>query len=651
MPAEGFEPPTYGLQNRCTTTVLSRHFDGTRTRFGAPRAFYRARRLGNQHFSAGATGLGPISGQKAPATAELDGKARRVYTSTSMQSTKKPPAMSYVSGSCDRPLLYRTVDGVLKAAVHEHPDRAALAVPYQSVRWSFAEFDREVEHVARGMLACGLKPGERIGIWAPNCAEWLLTMFAAARVGLVLVNINPAYRTTELEFALRLVGCRALVFAPRFKGSDYGQMLCSLIPELLTAAPGRLYCAVFPELRLLIQLGNEPLRGTLGFEDLSIAGHDLDESTVASIADDQDADRVFNIQFTSGTTGTPKGAALTHFNIVNNGFFVGEGMRLAASDRICIPVPLYHCFGMVLGVLAAMTHGAASVFSGEGFEPLAVLDTVASERCTALLGVPTMFIAELEHPRFGEFDLLSLRTGIMAGSPCPIAVMRRVVAEMHMPQVTICYGMTETSPVSFQTQPDDPLDRRVSTVGRVHPHVQVKIIDTQGRVTPRGSPGELLTRGYSVMRGYWEDTERTREAIDEGGWMHTGDLAVIDEEGFCNIVGRVKDMIIRGGENISPREIEEFLYRHPAVFDVAVVGVPDPKYGEAVCACIRLRDGTMATEEEIREFCRGAIAHYKVPRYVHFVESFPLTISGKVQKYLIREHLRAALNLVEQAHA
>jgi len=576
---------------------------------------------------------------------------RRVYTFTIMQQTKQPPAMSYVAGTSDRPLMYRTVDGVLKAAAHEHPDRDALVVPYQSVRWTFAQLDREVERVARGMLACGLRPGERVGIWAPNCAEWLLTMFGAARAGLILVNINPAYRSTELEFALRLVDCRALVFARHFKSSDYAVMLDSLIPELRSAAPGRLRCAAFPELRLLVQLGNEPLCGALSFDDLMVAGHDLDVAELQSIGNDQDADRIFNIQFTSGTTGLPKGASLTHFNIVNNGFFAGENMRLTAADRVCIPVPLYHCFGMVLGVLTAMTHSATSVFTGESFEPLAVLQTAAGERCTALLGVPTMFIAELEHPRFREFDLSSLRTGMMAGSPCPIAVMRRVIAEMHMPQVTIGYGMTETSPVSFQTQPDDSLDRRVGTVGSVHPHVQVKIIDTQGRITPRGVPGELLTRGYSVMRGYWGDPERTREAIDEGGWMHTGDLAVLDAEGYCNIVGRVKDMIIRGGENISPREIEEFLYRHPAVFDVAVVGVPDPKYGEAVCACIRLRDGMTATEEEIREFCRGAIAHYKVPRYVRFLDSFPLTISGKVQKYLIREHLRIELNLVEQAHA
>ncbi len=558
---------------------------------------------------------------------------------------------SFVSGTSGRPLLYRTVDGVLRAAAEEHPTRPALVVTHQSLRFTYAELDREVERVARGLIACGLEVGERIGIWAPNCAEWVLTMFAAARAGLALVNLNPAYRTMELAFALRLVGCRALVFAPRFKSSDYAGMLRALIPELAEAAPGRLLCTGFPDLRLLIQLGTDPLPGTLSFADLGAAGHGLDETVLKSIEARADPDDVYNIQFTSGTTGTPKGAALTHFNIVNNGFFVGEGMRLSAADSVCIPVPLYHCFGMVLGVLAAMTHGASSVLSGDAFEPLTVLEAVAKERCTALHGVPTMFIAELGHPRFGEFDLSSLRTGIMAGSPCPTAVMRKVVAEMHMPEVTICYGMTETSPVSFQSQPDDPLERRVGTVGRVHPYVQVKIIDAGGHVVPRGVAGELLTRGYSVMRGYWNDAERTRDVIDAGGWMHTGDLGVIDDHGYCNIVGRVKDMIIRGGENISPREIEEFLYLHPAVCDVAVVGVPDPKYGEEVCACIRLRSGMMASEDEIREFCRNRIAHYKVPRYVRFVESFPLTISGKVQKYLIREHMRTELKLTDEAHA
>lgn len=558
---------------------------------------------------------------------------------------------SFVSGTSSEPLLYRTVDGVLKAALGAGPQRPALIVPHQSVRLSYAELDGEVERVAHGLIACGLERGERIGIWAPNCAEWVLTMFAAARAGLVLVNLNPAYRTSELEFALRLVGCRALVFAPQFKTSDYRAMLVALIPELAHAPPGHLTCAAFPELKLLIQLGTTPVPGTLSFDDVKAAGHNLDSTVFDSHAMGLDADDVFNIQFTSGTTGLPKGATLTHFNIVNNGFFVGEGLKLTPADIVCIPVPLYHCFGMVLGLLAAMTHGAASVFPCEGFEPLPVLEAVSAERCTALHGVPTMFISELDHPRFKDFDLSSLRTGIMAGSPCPIAVMRRVVAEMHMPEVTICYGMTETSPVSFQSQTDDPLDRRVSTVGRVHPHVQVKIVDNDGRVVQRGTPGELLTRGYSVMRGYWGDAARTRDVIDEGGWMHTGDLAVIDDQGYCNIVGRVKDMIIRGGENISPREVEEFLYRHPAVLDVAVVGVPDHKYGEAVCACIRVRAGSALTEDEVREFCRGQIAHYKVPKYVRFMDSFPLTISGKVQKYLIREHLRDELKLTEEAHA
>jgi fatty-acyl-CoA synthase len=568
-----------------------------------------------------------------------------------MYPTGREPEPSFVSGTSTEPLLHRTVDGVLKAAVAGGPNCPALVVPHQSLRYTFRELDAEVERVARGFIACGLKSGERVGIWAPNCAEWVLTMFAAARAGLILVNINPAYRSSELEFALRIVGCRALVFAAEFKGSDYAAMLRALIPELGTAPAGQLATQRFPDLKLLVRIGVEGPPGCLSFADLRAAGHAVDAGALATLSHEQDPDQPYNIQFTSGTTGLPKGATLTHFNIVNNGLFVGERLRLTEADRLCIPVPLYHCFGMVLGVLAAMTHGAACIFPGEGFDPLAVLATVARERCTVLHGVPTMFIAELEHPSFPEFDLTTLRTGIMAGSPCPIAVMRRVIGEMHMPEVTICYGMTETSPVSFQSDCDDPLERRVSTVGRIHPHVQVKIVDAEGRVTPRGTPGELLTRGYSVMRGYWNEPERTREAIDAGGWMHTGDLGVIDEQGYCNIVGRVKDMIIRGGENISPREIEEFLYRHPAVLDVAVVGVPDHKYGEAVCACIRLRPGTPATEEEIRAFCRGQIAHYKVPHYVRFVDSFPLTVTGKVQKFLIREQLRAELKLEAEAHA
>ena len=558
---------------------------------------------------------------------------------------------SFVCGASTHPLLHRTVDGVLKAAARATPERDALVVAHQVVRYTFAQLDAEVERVARGLVAQGLEPGDRVGIWSPNCAEWILTMFAAARAGLILVNINPAYRTSELEFALRHVGCRALVFAPRFKSSDYDAMLVALIPELETAGDTKLRAARFPELRVLVRIAERARPGVLSFAALREAAPACPFDELDTRGRRQHPDDVFNIQFTSGTTGLPKGATLTHFNIVNNGFFVGEGMRLGSADRVCIPVPLYHCFGMVLGVLASMTHCAASVLPCDGFEPLAVLQCVEREGCTALLGVPTMFIAELDHPRFKEFDLRSLRTGIMAGSPCPIAVMRAVVADMHMPEVTICYGMTETSPVSFQSGVDDDLERRVSTVGRVHPHVQVKIVDIDGRVTRRGAAGELLTRGYSVMRGYWGEPERTGEAIDQAGWMHSGDLAVIDAEGYCNIVGRVKDMIIRGGENVYPREIEEFLYRHPKILDVAVVGVPDRKYGEEICAVIRLREGAAASADDIVAFCRGQIAHYKLPRYVRFVDAFPMTVTGKVQKYLLREQVRRELGLEGQQTA
>ncbi|MDB6091022.1 MAG: AMP-binding protein [Gammaproteobacteria bacterium] len=422
-------------------------------------------------------------------------------------------------------------------------------------------------------------------------------------------------------------------------------MVRALIPEVDASQAGRLSSPAFTSLQLLVQLGRTPVPGFLTFADLLAAGRSLPVGELAARESSLDPDDPVNIQFTSGTTGSPKGATLTHFNIVNNGYFVGQGMRLTAQDRLCIPVPLYHCCGMVLGVLAAVSHGATVVFPGEAFDPVQVLEAVTAERCTALHGVPTMFIAELEHPDFRKFDLSSLRTGIMAGAPCPTAVMRRVVDEMHMGEITICYGMTETSPVSFQSHVDEPLDKRVSTVGRVHPHVQVKIIDANGHVVPRGTPGELCTRGYGVMRGYWGDDARTAEAIDAGDWMHTGDLAVIDAEGYCNIVGRVKDLIIRGGENVYPREVEEFLYRHPKILDVAVVGVPDAKYGEEVCAVIRLRDDATADAEEIRLFCRDRIAHYKIPRYVLFVAAFPQTVTGKVQKFLIREQMMRTLGL------
>jgi fatty-acyl-CoA synthase len=558
---------------------------------------------------------------------------------------------SYVCGKTDTPLLYLTVDGVLRDAAERWPTRTALVVRHQGLRYSYGELTAAVDRVARGFLACGLVPGARVGIWSPNNAEWVLTMFAAARAGLVLVNINPAYRASELEFALRQSGCSALLLAASFKSSDYIGMLRTLIPELDNARSGALASATLPLLRTLIQLSPANVRGFLSFADLQAAGDAADPAVLSQASQTLDPDVPYNIQFTSGTTGTPKGATLTHFNLVNNGYFVGEALRLTAADSICIPVPMYHCFGMVLGVLAAMTHGAAAVFPSNNFEPLAVLAAVEAERCTALHGVPTMFIAELEHPRFGEFDLSSLRTGIMAGAPCPVSIMRRVVDDMQMPEVTICYGMTETSPVSFQSTTDDPLEKRVSSVGRIHPHVQVKVVDQHGQVVPRGTPGELCTRGYSVMQRYWGEPERTREVLDAAGWMHTGDLAVLDSNGYCTIVGRVKDMIIRGGENISPREIEEYLYRHPAVLDVAVVGVPCRKYGEEVCACIRLKEAARATFEEIREFCAGRIAHYKIPRYVVFVDSFPLTVTGKVQKFIIREQMRQALGLEENGPA
>ena len=552
---------------------------------------------------------------------------------------------SRVSGSATHPLLNLTVGAILENAAQSWPDHEALVVRHQNLRYSYRALNAWVDEVARGLIAVGLSPGDRVGIWSPNCAEWVAVQFATARAGIILVNINPAYRLAELEFTLKKVGCRALIMASSFKSSDYVGMMQTLAPEATRCPWGRLLAARVPDLKLLVHLGTGHVPGFLSFADLVAAGRTLPSDALLELNTMLEPQQPINIQFTSGTTGLPKGATLTHFNIVNNGYFVGEGMRLTGSDRVCIPVPLYHCFGMVLGVMAAVTHGAAMIFPGAAFEPESVMDAVAAERCTALYGVPTMFIAELEHPRFREFDFSSLRTGIMAGAPCPIAVMRRVIVEMHMGDVTICYGMTETSPVSFQTAVDDPMEMRVSTVGRVHPHVHVKIVDEHGATVPRGITGELLTRGYSVMQGYWNDDSRTADAIDEEGWMHTGDLAVLDAEGYCSIVGRAKDMIIRGGENIYPREIEEFLYRHPKVQEVAVVGVPDARYGEAVCACIRLRDGSVASAEELRDFCQGQIAHFKIPRYVQFVTEFPTTVTGKLQKHIIREQMRELLSL------
>ncbi len=565
-----------------------------------------------------------------------------------------PPSasnLSHVVGPTAVPLQHRTVGAALAAAADRWPDRVGLIVSEQGIRWSFREFAAKVEQLARAFLGTGLLPGDRVGIWSPNCVEWVLAQFATAQAGLILVNINPAYRTSELRFALRKTGVRMLLLADAFKSSDYLGMMREIVPELGLQREGLLLSEEFPDLRHLVNLGAAREPGFMSFEALMARAGACDARDLQRISAALSPNDPINIQFTSGTTGTPKGATLTHFNLLNNGFFVGEGMRLTEADKVCIPVPLYHCFGMVLGVTAAVTHGAACVFPCPSFDAEKVLQCVHDERCTALLGVPTMFIAELEHPRFGSFDLSSLRTGIMAGAPCPIAVMRKVVEQMHMREITICYGMTETSPVSFQSNTDDPLERRVSTVGRIHPHVEVKVIDTEGRTVPRGVGGELCTRGYSVMRGYWDEPQRTAESIDREGWMHTGDLAVLDEEGYCNIVGRVKDMIIRGGENVYPREIEEFLFKHPAILDVAVVGVPDPRFGEAVCAVVRLREGMQATEADVQAWCQGQIAHYKVPRYVRFVDEFPMTVTGKVQKFLIRDAVATELGLKSEATA
>ncbi len=560
-------------------------------------------------------------------------------------------SVSYVHGVSLTPLSYQTIGQNFDEAVARWGDREALVVRHQNLRYTYREFGRAVNEVAAGLLALGLKPGDRVGIWSPNCAEWVLTQFATGRAGIIMVNINPAYRLSELEYALNKAGCAALITADRFKSSDYLGMLRTLAPEIEHAEPGKLAAAKLPDLRAIIRLGSDKTPGMYNFSDITKMGGPEQHRQLEEMAGLLQPDEPINIQFTSGTTGAPKGATLTHFNILNNAYFIGEAMRFTEADRLCIPVPLYHCFGMVLGNLVCTTHGATMVYSGDAFEPLAVLEAVQAEKCTALHGVPTMFIAELDHPEFKRFDLSSLRTGIMAGSPCPIEVMKRVQSEMGMHEVTIAYGMTETSPVSFQSSTDDPLEKRVSTVGRALPHVEAKIIDAEGRVVPRGMKGELLTRGYSVMLGYWEDPARTGEAIDPGGWMHTGDLATLDEEGYCNIVGRVKDMVIRGGENIYPREVEEFLYRHPKIQDVQVFGVPDARYGEQLCAWIKLREGMEASPEEIKAFCKDQIAHYKVPYYIRFVESFPMTVTGKVQKFVMREEMVAVLGVSEQKSA
>ena len=535
-------------------------------------------------------------------------------------------ALSYSSGESATPLLGDTIGGNFDATVRAFGDREALVDRPAGRRWTYAELAADVDALALGLLEMGIAKGDRVGIWAPNCAEWTITQYATAKIGAIGVNINPAYRARELEFVLNQSGSTLLVAAQKLKTSDYAGMIAEVRPRC-------------PELKSVVLLGSPQWNALLE------TGRRLDRGALDAV--ELDTDDPINIQYTSGTTGFPKGATLSHHNILNNGYFVGELCTYTEADRICIPVPFYHCFGMVMGNLAATSHGACMVIPAPTFDPVATLQAVQAERCTSLYGVPTMFIAELSAPDFADYDLSSLRTGIMAGSPCPVEVMKQVIERMSMTEVSICYGMTETSPVSTQTRADDSLDRRVSTVGRVGPHLEVKVIDPDtGRTVPRGMPGELCTRGYSVMLGYWEQPDKTAEAVDAAHWMHTGDLAVMDADGYLAITGRIKDMVIRGGENVYPREIEEFLYTHPDVLDAQVIGVPDARYGEELMVWVRLRAGAPAlTAESLREFCAGQLAHYKIPRYVHIVEEFPMTVTGKVRKVEMRERAVELLGL------
>jgi len=541
-----------------------------------------------------------------------------------------PP--SHAVGPTEPPLLEETIGAVLRRVAAAHGDREALVSRHQGVRLSYAELDAAVDELSRALLALEVQQGDRVGIWAPNCAEWTLTQFATARIGAVLVNINPAYRTTELRYALSHSGCRMLIAARAFKTSDYVAMVEEVHPDLSALTD-------------VVWIGGAE------WDALLARGGAVDGAALAAREAALAPGDPINIQYTSGTTGAPKGATLSHRNILNNGYLVGAACGYGPEDRVCIPVPFYHCFGMVMGTLGAVAHGACMVIPEAAFESAATLAAVAEERCTSLYGVPTMFIAELGDPSFADVDLASLRTGIMAGSPCPVEVMKRVIDDMHMAEVTIAYGMTETSPVSTQTGADDPIEKRVGTVGRVHPHVEVQVVDERGAVVERGESGELCTRGYSVMSGYWDDPERTAEAIDADGWMHTGDLATMDADGYVNIVGRIKDMVIRGGENVYPREVEEFLYGHPDIADVQVVGVPDSRYGEELMAWVRPREGATIAEEDVRAFCRGRIAHFKVPRYVRFTDAFPMTVTGKIQKFKLREAGIAELGLADQIQA
>ncbi len=551
--------------------------------------------------------------------------------------------LSYAHGSGDTPLLGVTVGQLLDTAARRWPDSDALIVVDQGVRWNWRELRERAKHFAAGLITLGLQPGDRVGMLAPNRAEWLVAQFGTAYAGLILVNINPAYRTPELEYALKKVGCRALITESAFKTSDYVAMLNELAPELADSEPGNLHSAGMPDLRIVIRLGDERSPGMFNYGEVASGSRPEDVRALETIGLALDFDSPINIQFTSGTTGSPKAATLTHHNIVNNASMSASIMKFTERDRLCMPVPMYHCFGMVLGTLLCASSGSAIVLPSAGFEAGACLRAIEKERCTAVHGVPTMFIAMLDEPGFAERDTTSLRTGIMAGAPCPIELMHRVIDEMHLGEITIGYGMTETGPLSTQTLPDDPIELRVGTVGQPLPNTEIKIIDEEGHIVPRGEPGELCTRGYNVMRGYWGDPERTAKDIDAARWIRSGDIATMDEADYLRIVGRSKDMLIRGGENIYPREIEEFLYTNPKIEQAEVVGVPDPKFGEEVAAWIKLHEGQAASEAEIREFCKGKLAHFKIPTYIRFVDEFPMTVTGKVQKYLIRESMAEEL--------
>ncbi len=554
--------------------------------------------------------------------------------------------LSYVHGASDVPLIGSTIGNLFDQIATRFPDNEALVSRHQDLRYSYRQLKEECDRLARALMACGIQKGDRVGIWSPNRAEWVLVQFATAKIGAILVNVNPAYRATELSYALGQSGCSTLILSPPYKTSDYPEILREVCPELDQCEPGNLKSERLPQLKSVITLGDRNYPGCYPWKDVLEKAGQISETELLQRQSSLHFDEPINIQYTSGTTGFPKGATLSHHSILNNGYFTGERMRFTERDRLCIPVPFYHCFGMVLGNLACVTHGATMVLPAEAFDPVMTLQTVSEERCTALHGVPTMFIAELAAPGFDRFDLSSLRTGIMAGAPCPIEVMKKVTSQMNMTEITIAYGMTETSPVSFQSEPGDPIEKRVTTVGLVHPHVECKIIDPDtGATLPRGTTGELLSRGYIVMLGYWKQPEATSAAIDAARWMHSGDLAVMDAEGYVRIVGRSKDMIIRGGENIYPREIEEFLYSHPAILDVQVIGVPDPVYGEEVMAWIIFKPELKATVEDLTGFCQGKISRFKIPRYWHFTHHFPMTVSGKVQKYIMRESAIQLLGL------